>query len=117
VKAQYEDLVGIVHLAPTLEMNESGELICVGISGYWAGEGGSPHIEDSAVFVHLHDALDWANQRGRTVYLRTSIDGPMYWYGDRDGDSGTAIPLVLEEAEKEFRNTLGRGRVTPPPQC
>jgi hypothetical protein len=101
-------LVGIVHLAPTLEMDEGGALVCVGISGYWAGEGGSPHIEDSGIFVDLDEAFDWAKQRGRTVYLRASIGGPMYWYGDRDGDSAGATTLVLDQAAKEYRATLGR---------
>jgi hypothetical protein len=99
---------GIVNLAPALEMNESYDLVCVGISGYWAGEGGSPRLEDSPPFTDFRQAVEWAKKRGSIIYIRASIHGPLYSAGDREEKGVTSIPFQIDEAESEYQSDFGR---------
>jgi hypothetical protein len=100
--------LGIVHLSPALEANESNDLICVGISGYWAGGGGSPFLENSPPFTDFREAVEWAKQRGSVIYIRASFHGPLYSAGDREEEGVTSIPFHLDEAESEYQSDLGR---------
>jgi hypothetical protein len=100
--------LGIVHLAPALEMNESSDVICVGISGYWAGEGGTPFLENSPAFTDFRQAVEWAKKRGSIIYIRASIHGPLYSAGDREEEGVTSFPLQMDEAESEYQSDLGR---------
>lgn len=103
--------IGIAHFAPDLEPNDDYEMVCVGISGYWAGENGSPRIENSPSFQDVRSALEWGTSRARTVFIRVSVDeGPTYYYGDRhDGDPEASYPrLNLDDAEACFVEILGR---------
>lgn len=91
-------------------MDDEGSLTCVGISGYWAGENGTPWIENSPMFQNVRSALEWGESRARIVLIRVSVkDGPTYYSGDPYEDPGTSyLPLNLDDAEESFANILGR---------
>jgi hypothetical protein len=99
--------IGIAHLAPDLETSEDGELVCVGISGYWADQ--EQHLlENSPHFGEFRPAYEWAKQRAQTVFVRASRHGPLYWDGVPNPDTTRCVRLVLAQAEIEFDNDFGR---------
>ncbi len=102
-------LIGIAHFAPLLEPNDDYAMVCVGISGYWAGEDSTPKLEDSPIFDDVHSALEWAEPRARIVLIRVSMNGQTYQFGEPYSDPTTSyLPLDLDKAEAEFEAILGK---------
>ena len=99
--------IGIAHLAPDLETAENGDLVCVGMSGYWADQ--EQHLlENSPHFREFRPAYEWAKERAQTVFVRASVHGPLYWDGVPNPDTIRCVPLVLPHAEIEFERDFGR---------
>ena len=99
--------IGIAHLDPDLEAADNGDLVCVGMSGYWADE--EHHLlENSPHFSEFRPAYEWAKERATTVFVRASVHGPLYWDGTPNPDTTGCVPLVVAHAENEFEGDFGR---------
>lgn len=103
-----DQLVGLVHLGPEVQPRGFGKYVCIGISGYWAGDGGTPRFEDSPVFSTVADAVEWGIARARVVYLKIAPGGALYRHGTAmEGEAGDSIELNLSDAEREFQSIFG----------
>ena len=99
--------IGIAHLAPDLEAADNGDLVCVGMSGYWADE--EHHLlENSPHFSEFRPAYEWAKERATTVFVRRLSAWSSLLGWDSQPRYDWMCSAVVAHAENEFEGDFGR---------